>query len=580
MDSLRNARVGLAALAAVAISAPSAGAGHLDDLGSYERKAVHTALRERSLELEPAPDGKRIMRIHVVNLDVFDEDAGPLQVLNYVHRTTREFVFQREVLMKPGDMWNEEIVRETERNLRDPIITSLVVIVPVKSDIDGFVDVLVVTQDVWSIRTNSEFENQAGRFTKLEVALAENNFLGWRKHVSFIFDLEQGDYSLGPRYLDRNLAGSRLQLLLRPRLLFNRDTSEFEGTQSLTQVTYPLWSLERKWGALLEASHKDSVIRLYRGSRLATWDNPDTQFPEAIPYEYRLFDAALKTEVTRAVGKQLKYHITLGHELLARKPVLLPDFAGSDADAQAFTRDVLPRSELSSALVWRQRVFSPSYVTYRDIEQYDLPEVQQVGADVTFELAIALEAAGSDSNFLRYKVDARYLFDLYGETYVRVRRAVSGRNTGDTVVDNEVELEAFGATPRIRNAFRVIGHLAMSLQTNVEDNKLHIVGGDSGLRGYDVGQFTGRSFILGNVELRTMPRKLWFMRVGSVAFWDVGHAADSLDDFVLHNDIGFGLRVLAPQTGESIYRFDWALPFQGPSAGFPGRFSLGFYQAF
>ena len=48
----------------------------------------------------------------------------------------------------------------------------------------------------------------------------------------------------------------------------------------------------------------------------------------------------------------------------------------------------------------------------------------------------------------------------------------------------------------------------------------------------------------------------------------------------MRNDVGIGMRVLAPQTGESIYRLDWAIPFQDKGAGFPGRISAGFYQAF
>lgn len=564
----------------LALSASSARADVTDELGNYERQAVETALRARSLELDPRPSGKRIRKVHIVNLPVFTRDAGVLRVFNHLHRTTREFVFAREALTRPGAIWSDEIARETERNLRDPIITALLVVLPVKAPVAGYVDVLLVSQDVWSIRPNSEFENQAGRFTKLELAFAENNFMGWRKHVSFIFDLVQGDYTLGPRYFDRNVAGTRLQLLVRPRLVFNRATSEFEGTQSLAQVTYPLWSLARKWGASMKAEHKDSIVRLFQGENVATYDDPNTVEVEEIPHEYRLFDGTTTTEATRAVGTKLKYHLTVGHELRVRRPTLLPGFEGSDMEAEAFRDDVLPRSEVTSALVWRQRVFTPRYVQYRDIEQYDLPEDKQVGPDVTFELAIALRPAGSDENFLRYRVEASYLFDFDGDTYLQVKGGVSGRHTGDEVVDREINLEVFGATRRINDTFRVIGHAAISLQSNVEDNKLFVLGGEQGLRGYQVGAFTGDSFVLGNLELRTMSRELWFMRVGGIAFWDVGHAADALSDFVLHNDVGIGLRVLAPQTGESIYRLDWAYPFQGEGSGLPGRISLGFYQAF
>ncbi len=576
-------RIGLLALLALlALTATprKAAADRLAELGAYERLAVQTALATRELRVDEHPDGKRLHRIHVVNLEVFSEDAGVLQHLNALHRSTREYITAREVLLRPGDVWDEEIVRETARELLDPFLTQLVVVLPVESEFPDTVDLLVVTRDVWSLRTNSEFENQAGRFTKLLLAASENNFLGHRKRVAFVFDMEQGDFSLGPLYEDPNLAGSRARLTLWPRLLYNRETRDFEGTQSWALMEYPLWALDREWAGKLEAIHKDSVVRVFQGADVATYDNPATPQVEQVPIEYRMFDGLLATEVTRATGEKVKYHFTLGHELAIRRPILVPDLDVDDDLAQAFIRDELPRNELTSAAVFRQRLFTPRYVTYRDLEQYDLPEYQQIGPDVTIELALGARALGSDVNFLRYKVSASWLFDFDGETYLRLKWLASGRHDGDEVVDNEVGFDLFGATPPLWGAVRVIAHAALSRQVDVEDNKDFIIGGDSGLRGYEVGAFRGSSFALGNLEVRTDHRKLWFMRVGGIAFWDLGHAAATLDDLVLHNDVGIGLRVLAPQTGESIYRFDWAIPFQGAGAGLPGRFSAGFYQAF
>jgi hemolysin activation/secretion protein len=112
------------------------------------------------------------------------------------------------------------------------------------------------------------------------------------------------------------------------------------------------------------------------------------------------------------------------------------------------------------------------------------------------------------------------------------------------------------------------------------NNQFYLVGGNTGLRGYPIGFFRGDRQAIGNVELRTGPRRFFFTRVGALAFWDVGHAADRFEALRLHQDVGIGLRALAPQLQPYVFRFDWAIPLTGGVAGFPGRFSAGVQQVF
>ena len=43
-------------------------------------------------------------------------------------------------------------------------------------------------------------------------------------------------------------------------------TGDYEGTQSRTDIVYPLWSLSRKWGAGIVLSHFDGVRRRFGSS--------------------------------------------------------------------------------------------------------------------------------------------------------------------------------------------------------------------------------------------------------------------------------------------------------------------------
>lgn len=572
----------LAVALTLVLTASAAAASGLRSLGRYEREAVREALARLELELEPEPRGKVIGEVHVAPLPVFPPNAGVLQRLNFLHRTTRPDILARELLIGPGDVYDELLVRESERNLRDPFVINLLVIVPVRSAIPGAVDLLLVSRDVWSLRTNTEFENQQGTFTYLTLSLAENNFLGWRKQTAIVFEMDLGAFSIGPRYRDFNVFGSRLQLLTRPRILFGRESGAIEGSQSETELVYPLWSLARKWSAAARVSHKNNIERDFLGTDIRPFDNPETAEIEAIPQEFDDEQATLTADLTRAFGDELKQHFTAGYELSRSRPRIRESFSrfGDAADAEAFTRLILPRAERVSALIGRYRIFTPRFATYRNINNYDLPEYQQLGPDATLELGLATRLFGSTSTFLRYRAELAWVADIAGSSFARAAVASSGRITSKRVVDQRLDLSMFAATPAFAGLARVVGAVAVTLQDNVEDNELFDIGGQTGLRGYPVGAFQGTSFARANAELRTLPIPLWFIRLGFLAFVDVGHAANDIGALTPHADFGIGMRVLAPQTAEDLYRIDWAIPTRGANRGLPGRLSIGFRQAF
>jgi outer membrane protein assembly factor BamA len=114
-----------------------------------------------------------------------------------------------------------------------------------------------------------------------------------------------------------------------------------------------------------------------------------------------------------------------------------------------------------------------------------------------------------------------------------------------------------------------------------------VAGGDTGLRGYAIGEFQGPAMMMAHAELRTAPLAVVSQRFGGVLFADAGDAATAFSTLVMRADAGVGLRWLIPQLNASVIRFDYAVAFVdgdltagGTRAGFPGRFSAGFQQIF
>ena len=110
-----------ALLCLILLSPASAAAAGYADLGKLEREAVDDALALRGLAIDPEPQGKTIVQVHVVNLDVFlARERVPLVWANIFHRTTREHHVRRESLQQAGDRYDQDLVEETTRNLQDP----------------------------------------------------------------------------------------------------------------------------------------------------------------------------------------------------------------------------------------------------------------------------------------------------------------------------------------------------------------------------------------------------------------------------------------------------------------------------
>jgi len=549
-------------------------------LGSYERGALDYALKARGLTVEDSPEGKLLDRIVVVNLDVFGKAEGALRYLNFLHVTTREKVIRREVLLRPGDLWDASVILETQRRLKDPLFTSLVVLVPVKSEKAARVDVLVVTRDIWSLRMNSAFEYLQGSLIGVQLSVAENNIFGLRKHGAFVFDMNQGSFTLGPQYVDKFLVGTRLQLTTRLNAIFSRETREFEGTSSGTSLAYPLWSFRQKWGGDVSMTHSNFISRSFFGADLEPVDLDTTPEEEALPRIFSVRSLRLTSRVRRSFGRSIKQDVSLGHSLSVFRPDFVEGFEATDAEREAFANQVFPRSERVSALFARYRLFTPKFVMYRNLNSFDLAEDVRLGPDISVGVSLALKPLGSENTFYQPDFSASYVLDLAGDGFVRAASGASTRIQDGELIDNFSTSSLKIATPRIADAFRVVAKAELGLRLRERGNGRFRLGGANGLRGYLISEFTGQKQILTNLEVRSMPLRLLFARAGGLLFWDMGHAANRLEQLQMKHSVGFGLRTLVPQLQPIVFRFDWAFPLQEASAGFPGRISAGVAQVF
>jgi len=575
-------------------------------LGPLERESVGEALAARGLTIEARPEGKRIREIHAVNQDVFSKHDWLFQLLNIFHRTTRELHLKRELLVAPGQLYDQALVDESVRNLQSPpVITianrtsvgppdlsSVVAIVPVVSPEPGTVDILAVTRDLWSLRFNSNFEYQGNVLSLLQTSLSENNLLGWRKYLALTFDMDLGRYGFGPSYIDPNILGTRLLLVARATLWYARDTDRYEGDTELLSLRYPLFSLASRWGAGLDVTHQDAVTRNFLGNavRLVGVDPTPGQTPDDIvnvPYKYRRRILTTDLNGLRSFRRgDVIQRVAFGHRFDRRRSLVTEDFP-VDLDRPDLARQFLdqqaPIDETRSEPYLRYEVFTARYATFRDLDTFDLRESHRLGPLLQLEVGAGLPILGSDVTAFPVSALLGWGIGSPNGGYGYVQIQASARARGGGWIDEALDTRFFIASPPIARLARLTLYAHTDTVRDDTRRTRFFIGGSTGLRGYAIGAFAGSSSFVAHVELRSLPVAIFSQRFGALLFYDAGDANNSFADLVPHHDVGVGLRWLIPQLNAYTLRIDWAVATQSGTEtrpGLPGRITAGFMQVY
>jgi hypothetical protein len=567
-------------------------------LGRLEQESVDDALKTLGQPLiDPNPQGKTIGKVFVINEDVFSQRDWYFQLFNIFHRTTRSYILERELLLRPGDPYDQTLVEESMRNLQSPPslsiarrpvlqpeLSSVVVILPIASVIPGQVDLLLVTRDVWSLRFNTNFEYQGNELVLLQTSLSENNLFGWRKYLAVGFNFDQGAYYYGPQYFDPNIAGTRWQLWASALFYTSRATDQYEGNSQIASIRRPFFSLATRWAGGIDVVHQNVVVRDFLVDSLRPVDLTATPAMEAIPLAYRRQIAIVDGNLTRSFGVSVIQRIGAGYLVDRRSSQTLPDF-GMFADpalAPEFLAEYAPISETKSEPYLHYVMFTPRYVVLRDLDTFELRENRQLGPTVDLQAGQGVPPLGADRNALDLRGSIRYAIAPAGG-YAYVSFYAEGRLWEGHWIDQQGIATAYLATPQIGRLFRVVSQATIDSYRADTRRSAIVVGGGSGLRGYAIGEFRGSTAFLCHVELRTVALPIWSQRFGTLLFYDVGDSAGTLDQLFLRHDVGAGLRWLLIQANSTVIRFDWALPLVDgvvTRAGFPGRVSAGFEQVF
>ncbi|MCH7858118.1 MAG: hypothetical protein IID14_00285, partial [Candidatus Marinimicrobia bacterium] len=123
----------------------------------------------------------RIGRVTIVRKPILDKDnfSGHQiipRMVNKLHIMTKWQVIRNELLFKEGDVYDPELVEETERNLRKLDIIGEVSIHRDTLD-DQTIDLTVYARDTWSLEFGGSYKQEGG-IIATRATMKDNNFLG------------------------------------------------------------------------------------------------------------------------------------------------------------------------------------------------------------------------------------------------------------------------------------------------------------------------------------------------------------------------------------------------------------------
>lgn len=519
-----------------------------------EEKLIVWGLKRHDLELEPNPDGKAIDEVFVEREEIFPEENP--KFFDILHIKTRDAVVRREVLLKPGGVWDGQRALETERNLRRIFILSVAKVVPVKAP-DGRVSVLVVTQDRWSLRLSNSFTLIGSLLQFLQLTLIEVNFNGWGQSLSIDTVLRLDTFALGQSFTERRLFGSRWSFSEAATLVFNRQTGAVEGTVGQVIVGYPIITLDQPWGFLIDGAWNVRKRRIFRGASVWQLQYPDADGSERVPYQFDQRELGLDAVVTRRFGDGVKVDLTLNAGAYLRQYTPMVESKLNAEQAAWLTSNYLPRSENATFVEGIATAFTNDFRILKNLDTYELSEDLQLGFRVTAGARWAFPSPLTTQQFIEVGGAARYRFYQADDLFTVSAAGGARFRPGTTTANERFAAEVLNYSPSFQGG-RLVTRLLVDLRWNDLNNRQLLLGGSQGLRGTQAEQFTGRNMVLANLEYRTRPIAFVLgTYLGFVLFYDVGSAFDAVP--VPQHTAGFGMRLLMPYFNFDVLRFDFGV---------------------
>jgi len=483
------------------------------------------ALAQSDSNFAPAP--KKIEKITILRQNIFDSTLPqykkfPYSWANKFHILTKEKVIQRELLFAAGDSYNQELIEESERNLRRYGFLGKVEIKAKENSKKNW-EVTVETEDLWSLSLAAAISGAGDKYN-YALSLNDHNFLGWGQAVSVFYSQDHSTFfkeEYGLQFFDPRVFHSQHRVNLTVNKL------SF-GHWRVLDFRKPFYALATKWSYGISAEDlKDKVSFFQKGT-------------EVLRNSY----VHQKGEVFLARSFGYLKRKELGLAYFYQRDRFRPVEINSSLDTSTFS--VTAETEKIGRLSLSFGLGEVQYAQETRLDNFERIEDLQLGWFAKAGVGKSLHLLGSERE------------DWYFSSYFRWGWKISSRQYLVLLNSNEAYWYKQNFE-QVKNNWRVTYFnkslpsqtIALGLNLSGISRQLKYrqitLGGDLGLRGYEINEFSGQKQILLNLEDRIFtPLKILTVALGAVVFFDAGYLWEkeshiNLKD--LRTDVGLGLRL-------------------------------------
>ena len=544
-----------------------------------------SATPARSQQEEVVCEEGRISSVFIDNHSVFDLSDPDLNMrfswayrtANTLHRATRQDVIRRELLFQPGDCYDVELLRDSERLLRSLQFIAAVDIFGIRQP-DGSIHVLVDTRDEWSLRVDPEIGG-GNRSGLTGIRAGEDNLLGTGTHLSAFYLNDREEQVYGASFFTPQLLGSRWDAAL--------DVGRTPvGSLLYQNFSYPFVGEFGRWGfrqsTQLHDRYFEYVVRDDGGDLQRIWF-PERRVGTDIGLALRLgHDGFNRTVVGAALSGEWVTYPETEPPRFARA-----ELADSIPDLDGLRRDTV-RSVRAIFMVGQRNVY---YLRGRRLDTVNGTEDVRLGVETEIALGPSIPGLTHRQDLAMDLVlsAAGEVFSSSlagGQVMLEARRDYRAA-TGDpewTDVFGQIDLWSY-----LRGSDTSPSVLVASVNAaggwNDRIPFQLTLGRRAGLRGFDNHVAPGGRRLVASLEERLYLG--WpfpdLFDTGAVAFVDAGRiwagTAPFGESSPWHVNTGVGLRLAFPPGSRQTLRLDVGVPI-GPDGGFRNAvFSAGMGQA-
>ncbi len=485
----------------------------------------------------------KIIRKNVFDPEIKEENKKLFLWVNKFHFLTRERVIRQELLFREDEVYDEKLLEESERNLRNLNFLGKAKIEAFPRE-DGRTDILVKTQDQWSTAVSITAQ-MVGKYYSAEAYFEEHNLLGWGKNLILGYqkNSERDHWQLS--FLDGNIAGTHL--------VFQTDLYKLSDGHSYNFFfSRPIYSLTLNSAFDIRFQNEKCQAGYYREGE------------EVFSYQRR--NRFFYAEFDRMTGNDWKIIAGLFYQS-ENKSYTLP----SASDSANYS-ELLPENRELQHLGVTLKLWHPRYEKLSFLDNFGIIEDVDLGWRIQGSWGLNLHRP-----FDKNRTDVASLkfllpFRLSTKQFFFFSQTVHSDWTNNKWVKILSQTEARYYLPTPFWQTLVFRAQAVSSWRQEKGFQL-IVGGTNGLRGFEKYRFSGKNELVVNFEDRLFtPWRILTVALGGILFCDAGYVwNEKLPGRKLHADVGAGIllgltksydcKIIYLNVAKSLDSNDWIVSF-------------------